>query len=133
MKIYFSKANEGRTSRMIQDFIKQKDSLFISDELNLINFVHKCVKLGIDVETSCKNNHLKFLYADDIYSLLKLNYYLQTNCEYTNIFVDINNELLNEYSLRLLKKFEKDYNINLNLSYQKGSNTLHNGVQIVEI
>jgi hypothetical protein len=134
MKIYFSRANEGRTSKMIQDFTEQKDSLFISDELNLINFIHKCSRLGfINIEVACENNNLKFLYNNNIFNLPKLHYILQTNCGYKNIFVDINNGLLDEYSFGSLKKLEKDCEINLNLSYQKGVNTLYNGVQIVEI
>lgn len=129
MKIYFSKLSSGRTTRMIKDFVKTKNSLFISDKIDLTHFVNKCKQLGIAIDELHKKNNLGFIQAK--ISNYNLSYYL-SDSQYENIFFDLNNDFLDNISLGQLKEFENYYNMNFNIGYQKRIDVSNNEVEIIE-
>jgi hypothetical protein len=128
MKIYFGKAMNGKTSEMIKDFVKQEKSLFISDEMTGKAFMQRFNILGFDISILSSNNflHKSINTIEDLKNTLD---------EYRG-FIRIYADLLyfaSSVPLRDIKQIEKDYNIELNFSYQKGLNALNNGIEVVEI
>ena len=128
MKIYFGGIKTGKTTKMINDFIMQDNSLFISDEMNAATFKQKYCGVGLNQDII--NSH-KFAHINNL-TIKKVEDILNQNIGIKNIFIDVP-KFVSQNTIEPLKKLENKYNVALNCSSQKELNAIDKKLDIIEI
>jgi hypothetical protein len=111
MKIYDGKIKSGKTTRMLKDFAKYSNSLFVIGEETPAALLKKCRDNNL-INANIMTN--KVLFKSD-FGINDLTNILKAQKEFKNIFIDVPKFLLDNSST-ILEQLECEYDVKLYMS-----------------